>query len=235
MLALLFGRSDESIIKGKNGKDNLTGTAGDDTIHGYGGADNVWAGAGNDVVYGGDGDDYLMGQAGNDQLFGEAGRDTLQGQYGHDSLDGGGGNDSLWGGTGADSLRGGSGADIFNFGRSVDSTARTTEQVQAVTGDVGDLAGVDTILDFSPSQGDRIDLSRIDAFDQSRDGLNNNAAFTLVAQPSTAAGTAWIVYDPNQSGHATIFLNQDGGDAAEFQLEVYGGFGTLVWGVDILI
>lgn len=224
-----------SIIKGKNGKDNLTGTSGADTIYGYGGADNVRAGEGNDIVYGGDGDDYLMGHYGDDQLFGEAGRDTLQGQQGHDSLDGGLGNDSLWGGTGGDLLRGGSGADIFNFGRSVDSTARTTEQVQAVTGDAADFAGVDTILDFNSSQGDRIDLSRIDAFDQSRDGLNNNASFTIVDQPSTAAGTAWIVYDPNQPGHATIYLNQDGGEAAEFQLEVYGDFSTLVWGEDIFI
>ena len=224
-----------AIITGKKSKDNITGTAGDDTIHGLGGADTVWAHAGNDVVYGGDGDDYLMGMAGDDVLYGDAGRDTLQGQHGHDTLNGGDGNDSLWGGTGGDTLRGGTGADVFNFGRSVDSTTRTTEQVQAVTNDTGDVAGLDVIMDFNRSEGDRIDISRIDAFDQSRDGLSGNSSFTTFAGPQTSAGSAWIVYDPDQSGHAFLYLNQDGGEAAEFQLEIFGTFTTLTWGFDIFI
>ena len=124
---------------------------------------------------------------------------------------------------------------MFNFGRSVDSTTRTTEQVQLVTMSTEDVAGVDTILDFNPAEGDRIDISRIDAFDQSMDGFNDNAAFTVTEGPSTQPGTAWIVYDPTQSGHATLFLNQDGGSDAEFQLEIYGTFSTLTWGTDILI
>ena len=214
------------VISGSGADDNLTGGKGNDFIYGHGG---------NDTLRGGGGDDQIQGHSGDDQIFGDDGRDTLFGQTGHDTISGGAGNDQLWGGTGGDTLIGGTGADTFNFGRSVDSTARTTEQIQAVTGESIDFAGIDTILDFSQAQGDRIDLSRIDAFDQTRDGFNDNSPFTVVDGPSTQAGTAWIVYDPNQPGHATIYLNQDGGDAAEFQLEVYGDFTTLIWGIDITI
>lgn len=223
-----------AIIKGKNGKDNLSGTAGDDSIYGYGGADNVYGKAGNDVIYGGAGDDYLMGNEGDDQLFGEDGRDTLQGQYGNDSLNGDAGNDSLWGGTGGDMLRGGTGADTFNFGRAVDSTSRTSAEVQALTGDAQDNAGIDTIFDFNPAAGDRIDISRIDGLDASRDGLNNNNPFTFVGAPSSAPGTAWIIYDAAQSGHATLYLNQDSDLAPEFEVEIYGSFTALRWGIDII-
>lgn len=223
-----------AIIKGRNGKDNLTGTAGNDEIYGFGAGDKVSAGTGDDLVFGGSGDDYLMGQEGNDQLFGDDGRDTLLGQQGHDTLDGGAGNDHLWGGTGGDTLRGGGGADVFNFGRAVDSTARSDQEVQALTGDARDSAGIDTIVDFNPGEGDVIDISRIDGFDPSRDGLSNNAAFTFVSGPSAAPGTAWLVYDPSNPGHATLFLNQFGDSQAEFQLEIYGAFTTLNWGVHII-
>lgn len=212
----------------------LYGTDGDDVLNGGRGNDFMYGYRGNDVMSGGGGDDQIQGHQGNDSLYGQDGRDTLFGQQGDDLLDGGAGNDSLWGGTGADTLRGGTGADTFNFARSVDSTIRTTEQIQLVTLDSDDTAGIDTILDFNRAEGDRIDISRIDAFDQSRDGFNDNTPFTIVDGPSTAAGTGWIVYDPNQPGHATLYLNQDGGSEAEFQLEIFGSFTTLVWGIDII-
>lgn len=213
----------------------IYGTDADNILNGGRGNDFMYGYRGDDEMHGGAGDDQIQGHQGNDRLFGEDGRDTVFGQQGDDTLDGGAGNDSLWAGTGADALRGGTGADIFNFGRSVDSTTRTTEQVQLITHDVDDTAGVDTIFDFNQAEGDRIDVSRIDAFDQTRDGFNDNASFTIVNGPSTAAGTAWIVYDQSQSGHATLYLNQDGGDEAEFQLEIYGSFTTLTWGVDFII
>jgi Ca2+-binding RTX toxin-like protein len=221
---------------GTSGKpSSFYGTAGDDLLNGGRGNDFMYGYRGNDVMRGGAGDDQIQGHQGNDQLFGDDGRDSLFGGQGDDNLSGGAGNDSLWAGTGADTQHGGTGADTFNFGRSVDSTTRSTEQIQSITGDADDTAGVDTILDFNPAEGDRIDLSRIDAFDQSRDGFNDNAAITVVNGPSTEAGTAWIVYDPNQTGHATLYLNQDGGADAEFQLEVFGSFTTLIVGTDLII
>lgn len=220
------GSGKPTSISGTDGNDTLVGGRGNDFMYGY---------RGDDVLRGGAGDDSIQGHQGSDQLFGEDGRDTLYGGHNDDLLDGGAGNDALWAGTGADTQRGGLGADTFNFGRSVDSTTRTSAEVQAVTLDVDDTAGVDTILDFNRSEGDRIDISRIDAFDQTRDGFFDNATFTVVSGPSTSAGTAWMVYDPSQSGHATLYLNQDGGEAAEFQLEIYGSFTTLAWGTDIVL
>ena len=213
----------------------IYGTDANDTLTGGRGNDFIYAYRGDDLVRGGNGDDQIQGHQGNDALYGDDGSDKLYGQQGNDVIQGGARNDWIGGGTGADTLQGGTGADLFFYSRSVDSTTRTTEQIRLVTQDLDDTAGVDTILDFNPAEGDRIDISRIDAFDQSRDGFNDNASFTVVNGPSTAAGTAWVVYDPNQAGHATLYLNQDGGDQAEFQLEIYGTFNSLSWGTDVII
>jgi hypothetical protein len=84
-----------------------------------------------------------------------------------DQLLGGDGNDLLVGGAGRDYLSGGTGADLFRFFG-------------------GDFAGAtvelaDVIFDFSEAEGDRIDLSAIDAFPGiGDDGFRflGNAAFT---------------------------------------------------------
>ena len=60
---------------------------------------------------------------------------------------GGAGDDSITGGNGGDRLFGGIGRDKFNFSAISDSCA----------------SGRDTIYDFVGSEGDRIDLSKIDA------------------------------------------------------------------------
>ena len=213
----------------------LYATAGADTLIGGGGNDHFYGGAGDDQLHGGGGDDDLQGGLGNDAIYGDDGNDKLFGQQGNDALYGGAGNDWLGGGTGADTLTGGIGADVFVFTRSVDSTTRTTAQIQAITGDPSDTAGVDTIVDFNQAEGDRIDISGVDAFDQSKDGFTTNNPLTVVSGPSTSAGTTWITYDPDHAGHATLFINQDGGSDAEFQLEIYGSFTTLGWGSDIVL
>ena len=117
-------------------------------------------------------DDTLSGQAGDDVLLGNGGDDTLSGKGGHDELYGGGGRDDLYGDGGADSLTGGTGADTFVFA-------------------AGD--GADTITDFTPEEGDRIDLS---AFA----GLEGFASLTL-----TADGSATIL-DLRAHGGGTVRL-----------------------------
>lgn len=97
-----------------------------------------------DLIVGGDGHDLLNGKGGNDILSGGAGKDSLFGGAGDDSLDGGKGADVLHGGTGKDALVGGTGADTFVF--------KTAAE-----------ANNDRILDFSRAEGDKIDLSGIDA------------------------------------------------------------------------
>ncbi|MCH7628707.1 MAG: M10 family metallopeptidase C-terminal domain-containing protein [Proteobacteria bacterium] len=93
--------------------------------------------------------------SGDDRLRGSGADNRLDGGAGDDRLFGAGGADVLVGGAGRDVLHGGKGGDTFVFGQ-------------------GDLAGrtarsADVILDFTNAQGDRIDLSGIDA-DAQMDG-----------------------------------------------------------------
>ena len=118
----------------KNVNDSWIGTKRDDVMSGNGGNDIIRGGGGNDRIYGGDG---------NDQLFGDDGGDFLQGGVGTDSVSGGAGNDIVRGGVGSDTLSGDAGADTFVFDYQADSNA---------------AAGIDTILDFHPEQGDRINI-----------------------------------------------------------------------------
>jgi VCBS repeat-containing protein len=115
-------------IKGTNNNDNLTGTAGNDFITGLDGKDIISGNAGNDKIDGGSGNDKLYGGDGNDTLIGGSGNDLLWGDAG---------DDLLYGGKGNDTLTGGSGSDIFAIAKG---------------------NGVETITDFSLSQGDKIGL-----------------------------------------------------------------------------
>lgn len=126
----LEGNFGNDIIQGDDGKDIIKGGSGDDEIAGGDDADNINAGVGNDTV---------SGDAGNDQIKAGAGDDILNGGTDNDWLLGNQGNDILIGGLGKDLLNGGSGADVFYFG--------------------SENQGFDTILDFNPQQGDKIQVS----------------------------------------------------------------------------
>jgi Ca2+-binding RTX toxin-like protein len=101
----------------------------------------------------------VLGSGGNDTAFGNRGADVLFGGNGVDSLSGGNGADDLYGGLGQDRLRGGNGADEFRFddGDSADAF------LNLGGGGTIRLPWRDHILDFSNAQGDRINLSLIDA------------------------------------------------------------------------
>ncbi|WNV09235.1 VCBS domain-containing protein [Tardiphaga sp. 709] len=84
----------------------------------------------------------ITGGGAKDLIFGGSQNDTLSGGAGNDLIQGGAGDDILMGGLGNDVLRGGSGADTFKFG----------------AGHIG-AANLDSILDFSNAEGDKIDIS----------------------------------------------------------------------------
>lgn len=134
----LTGSAYADTFWGDDGINVLKGMDGDDTLKGFGGADKL---------YGGDDNDALYGMTGVDVLYGENGADYLDGGSDNDNLSGGYGADTLVGGTGADTLTGGVGADTFKFLSLADST----------------VAAPDDITDFSDVNGDKIDLSKIDA------------------------------------------------------------------------
>jgi hypothetical protein len=140
-LHITFVSSFEQIsISGGTGNDWFVGTKGDDNLRGQGGDDVLEGLEGNDTLGGGPGNDRLFGGAGNDTLSGDDGNNYLSGGLGNDTLIGGNGNNTLDGGAGNDQMRGGSGADTYIF-RSGD--------------------GSDTIQDFSPAKGDKIDLTGV--------------------------------------------------------------------------
>ncbi|MFQ2561356.1 VCBS domain-containing protein, partial [Aeromonas caviae] len=101
-----------------------------------------------DTLLGGDGNDILFGQGGYDFLFGGAGNDTLFG---------GSGNDTLFGGIGDDILKGDEGSDTFIWRKGDTEAGKVTK---------------DYIVDFSKSEGDKLDLS--DLLDS--DGSKNESS-----------------------------------------------------------
>lgn len=146
----LDGFDGNDSIFGGDGADTLMGVDGNDFLQGSAGNDNLTGSAGADTIYGGKGDDFIStgtttdtsgdvanGNLGNDSVLGDAGSDLLFGGQGNDLVAGGAGNDTLYGDRGNDTLNGGLGVDRFMF--ALDS-------------------GQDSIVEFNPSEGDRIVL-----------------------------------------------------------------------------
>jgi Ca2+-binding RTX toxin-like protein len=154
-----------------------------------------------DTVSGGQRNDRLLGFGGNDRILGKAGFDTLFGGVGNDQLDGGADGDVLIGGQGRDRLTGGDGSDIFLFAEIGDSTTAKN--------------GRDEILDFDATEGDRIDLSNIDAIT----GNATSDAFIFVDRFSGAAGEVMV---KATTGGFLVVGDTDGIRGADFSIFVAG-------------
>ncbi|MBE1291038.1 MAG: type I secretion protein [Rhodobacteraceae bacterium] len=189
----LVGGSGNDVLNGGDGNDRLSGGPGDDILAGGAGDDNLRGGVDDDVLTGGAGNDSLRGDRGNDVLSGGDGRDYLSGASGNDTLDGGAASDRLYLGAGSDVASGGSGADTFIF-RS------------------DDLDGSqDSILDFSTTEGDRLDLRRLDL------GGSENEYLAWFASNVTAVGDDVSVQLDNNT---TLLLE----DAADQLATLYDSF-----------
>jgi Ca2+-binding RTX toxin-like protein len=195
-------RTEPGTLQGTTHKaDVVTGNGGDDTVNG---------GGGDDVIDGGAGDDTLTGESGHDTLAGGSGDDTLDGGSGDDALSGGGhddiligadGNDELAGGGGTDQLVGGSGADRFVFDDASESSAHAP----------------DLVFDFNAVQGDRIDVSGIDAIS----GTTENDEFIFIGDDafSGSAGELRFIHDLEDG----LLEGDINGDAtADFTIELLG-------------
>jgi len=208
-------------LRGSAGADTFNGGAGNDTITGGSGLDTAsyvgaksavtvqlalttaqnTGGAGMDTL---SGIENLVGSSFGDTLTGNSGANVLSGVSGTDRLDGMGGADKLIGGAGADVLTGGTGGDIFRF----------------AAGDFGGLTTTtcDRILDFSHADGDRIDVSAIDANSvggHSNDAFSfiGSAAFGNVAgqlRVATVSGLTVVQGDTNGDGLADFWIRCDG-------------------------
>lgn len=118
-------------IDGTKKSDILLGTASADNIKGKDGGDVIQARDDDDIVHGGKGDDSVQGGFGNDNIHADDGDDAVFAGPNDDYLNGGKGNDELYAQDGDDVLEGGPGADFFDCG-----------------------PGFDTVVDFSPNEGD---------------------------------------------------------------------------------
>jgi Ca2+-binding RTX toxin-like protein len=126
-----------------------------------------------------------------------SGRDQITGGRYDDNLSGFGGNDTLTGGGGEDWLSGGRGADRFVF--------RTVSDSKDYDGDI--------ITDFSRFQGDRIDLSKIDA----KTSVVGNQAFTFVGTAEFSGNKGELRYDES-AGDSYIEADVNGDAVADFAL-----------------
>ena len=141
----IHSRAGHDLLRGQAGNDTIQAGKGHDTVHGGPGLDRLNGDSGNDrlngrqradVLRGGPDHDLLKGRRGPDLLLGEEGDDTLRGGSNNDTLQGGPGNDVLQGSAGDDILQGGTGGDVFRLSE-----------------------GLDRIIDFDRTQGDRISFA----------------------------------------------------------------------------
>ncbi len=240
---VIGSRYDDSFI-GSDHADDLRGGAGNDYITAGGGDDVVRGDAGDDVLDGGDGFDYadyfytdgvvvdlravlsartsdgtdqlrhiegvigsrsadvLTGNAIANHLSGQAGSDVLSGMQGDDDLEGGRGRDMLTGGAGADRMWGGGGTDRFVFDEGDLGTTRAT---------------ADWIGDFSPSDGDRLDLRMLDADVSTR----RNDAFVYVGA-AAFSGAAGEVRYAHVDGETVVELDSNGDGEADGMIRLAG-------------
>ncbi|WP_404378818.1 cellulose binding domain-containing protein [Caenispirillum salinarum] len=143
----LNGTSGDDVIDGRGGADTFAGGLGDDIYRVDSSADRVveWAGQGRDII------DTTVSrglEAGVEVLRAiGSGSLSLTGNMQANVLVGNAADNVLSGGLGRDAMEGGAGADVFHFGGLLDSRADAP----------------DVIVDFRKSDGDRIDLSTVDA------------------------------------------------------------------------
>jgi Ca2+-binding RTX toxin-like protein len=231
----VLGSNHADILRGSAGANSLDGGDGDDRLEGGLGTDKLIGGAGRDIaVYtgtdiasgvtvdlnlrgyqatGGAGRDALSGiedlrgsrhgdvLSGSEHantLAGDDGADVLNGREGNDRLLGEKGADTINGGLGADQLFGGTGADRFVFAAIEESTVLAK--------------GRDYIRDFSHAEGDRIDLSAIDAVAGGAD-----TAFSFVGRFSGQAGQLRVEV---KDGFSLVLGDLDGDRAADFAIQV---------------
>lgn len=191
-------------LTGGNGHDLLAGTTDADVLAGQDGNDWYWVNHSGDNVRESlnAGRDMVVSLLANYTLPSnvEDGRIAL---HTGASLTGNSLANSLSGGAGADTLRGGFGADTFVLRQAQDTV----------------LNARDTILDFNAAQGDKIDLSAVDA----NTGTAGDQAFSATILPTgtafTAAGQLRLEVS---GGNATLYGNTDGDAEAEFAIELPG-------------
>ncbi|WP_276583464.1 glycosyl hydrolase family 28-related protein [Pseudomonas sp. RIT-PI-S] len=132
------------------------------------------------------------GTGSRDNMNGSSVAETFHGDLGLDHIDGLGGDDRLYGDAGGDTLTGGAGADTFVYTQLSDSLRANV---------ANGTQGRDTLVDFSATAGDQIDVSALGFT-----GLGNGHGTTLTLVTSA-------------DGEKTVLKSLDA-DAAGFHFEI---------------
>jgi Ca2+-binding RTX toxin-like protein len=203
---IVFGSRDD-ILRGKVGVIDGTVAAGsgDDSLKGGASDDNFFGEGGKDELFGRDGDDELLGQNGQDRIVGQGGDDELFGGDAGDTLKGGNGDDVLSGNDAGDKLKGGSGADTFLYDKTSDSRGGSVAETR-----------LDTILDFKSSQGDTIDLSRIEI--KIGDAVQK---LDFIGEAAFSGKKGEVRYE-TKGVNAFVQLDAFGGKRADFEIKLKG-------------
>lgn len=218
----ILGSAFDDYLTGNGLSNILIGGLGDDILNGGGGIDTAsyssassgvtvflsttsaqnTLGAGTDILIaienlrGSSFDDALYGNSGSNRLSGGAGNDRLYGQEGADILEGGRGRDVMYGGFGADTF-------VFAAGDSFSVMA-------------------DVISDWDRLEGDKIDLSKIDA---DRDAVGDQA-FIFNAGSGFSGIGGEIYIGTSSDGFTTVYGDIDGDMRADFAIKL--GYGSPV-------
>ena len=140
-----------------------------------------------------------------ENAVGGSGNDSLIGNAADNVLTGGDGNDTLVGNNGSDTLIGGNGADVFTFLSVLDSGIGSGKR--------------DVITDFNAIQGDKINVSVIDA-DTIKAG-NNTFNFIGSLSFSHTAGELRSYHD-TISNSCVVQGDINGDGAADFEIQCIG-------------
>jgi Ca2+-binding RTX toxin-like protein len=185
----------------------LAGGTGDDTYVVYDPSDQVveQAGEGTDTVRAPF--SYALGDNVENLVLTGAAAINGTGNAGANAITGNAAANTIIGGAGADTLTGGLGADIFKY---------------LATSDSPTVAGGDHITDFhgakgKGAQGDKIDLSAIDA----NANTLANEAFTWVNKFNGHAGQAYASYD-GKAGTTDVYLDTNGDKVADMVIHLDG-------------
>ncbi|WP_028453988.1 Ig-like domain-containing protein [Chitinilyticum litopenaei] len=204
----LTGNAGNNILNGGNGNDVLDGGAGADTLNGGYGADTyhvdhvldriVEIGTDIDTVHASV--DYTLAAGVERLLLTGSAALTGRGNTLNNVLQGNDGNNILIGGGGADQLQGGLGADAFVF---------------LAYAELGLGSRRDVILDFNAAEGDRIDLSALDAVPAT---TTVNNAFTFIGGNAFSGNATGQV----RFADGVLQISNDADLAAEYEIQLLG-------------
>jgi len=207
----------ENLTGSNQGNDSLSGNAGANTLAGWGGDDMLRGGAGADRLDGGVGVDtvsYYAGAVGVTVNLatgigtgGDAQGDVL---VSIENVAGSTGADQITGDALANVLNGSAGRDVLTGGAGADRFVLTAVSHSAV-------GAADRITDFNRAQGDRVDLSAIDA----DTAVAGDQAFTFIGGGAFThqAGQLRAATSP---GVTTIAGDLNGDGVSDFHIQLTG-------------